>query len=300
MRKSSVVLTAAFLISALFTTPAQADQTTFFQLLLDSANAQLAAQGSNLQLESIEWLTVNEGEEVGAIVFFNDRGNKQLDFADWVPFDPRRDWNPSSAVLTYLVDESDGATNDGLTNADTEAAIDRAMDTWTNTTQCSDLTLVKATDPGVDPDFTDALLGFGGFGDIFADVTHAGWVPPGIFGPNLLGVTFSFRFVNPATGQPTDINGDGKGDAAVREIYYNDTPTWRIDGNIDVESVALHEMGHGLSQAHFGALFLTPENGKFHFAPRAVMNAAYTGPQQSLKPTDLAGHCSLWGNWPNR
>jgi hypothetical protein len=75
---------------------------------------------------------------------------------------------------------------------------------------------------------------------------------------------------------------------------------WRINGFPDVESVALHEFGHGLSQAHFGEAFLTDSNGKVHFAPLAVMNAGTDRVSQELLGTDVAGHCSIWGNWPNK
>jgi hypothetical protein len=57
-------------------------------------------------------------------------------------------------------------------------------------------------------------------------------------------------------------------------------------------------MGHGLSQDHFGKIFRT-KNGKLHFAPLAVMNAVYYDVQQELKGTDVGGHCSIWGSWPN-
>jgi hypothetical protein len=63
--------------------------------------------------------------------------------------------------------------------------------------------------------------------------------------------------------------------------------------------VALHESGHGLSQGHFGKAFGTDANGKIHFSPLAVMNAAYSGVQQDLKGSDNAGHCSVWASWPN-
>ena len=134
-----------------------------------------------------------------------------------------------------------------------------------------------------------------------ADIFHAGWL---FLGPNVLGVTITFVFID-VSQLPnivfTDIDGNGKLDTAFREIYYADGFTWFDDGvsNIDVETVALHEAGHGLSQAHFGKLFSTDKNGKFHFAPQAVMNAGYTGPQRSLLGTDNGGHCSIWGSWPN-
>jgi hypothetical protein len=87
---------------------------------------------------------------------------------------------------------------------------------------------------------------------------------------------------------------------AWREIYYSSYYVWNIDANVDVETIALHEAGHGLSQGHFGTLFRTDANGMFHFAPLAVMNAGYTQVQQDLAGTDLAGHCSIWGDWPNQ
>ena len=91
---------------------------------------------------------------------------------------------------------------------------------------------------------------------------------------------------------------------AFREIYYNDGFTWEIDpndqpgdGRFDLQTVALHEAGHGLSQAHFGAAFTTG-NGKLHVAPLAVMNAGYIFGQQQLAGSDNGGHCSNWANWP--
>ena len=104
-------------------------------------------------------------------------------------------------------------------------------------------------------------------------------------------------------GDPTDIDHDGKPDVAFREIYYNDGFFWGINATaypvFDVQTVALHEAGHGLSQNHFGKAFLTLKNGKIHFSPRTVMNAAYSGLQQKLTGTDKAGHSSIWSSWPN-
>ena len=74
---------------------------------------------------------------------------------------------------------------------------------------------------------------------------------------------------------------------------------WNIGSTYDVETIALHEAGHGLSQAHFGTAFIDNGSGQLHFAPRAVMNAAYSGIQNSIDQTDNAGHCSIWANWNN-
>jgi hypothetical protein len=276
-----------------------ADATADFQTTLDSLNASLAAEGEGVRVLQIEWMTSDEGdgEEAGNTVFAFNVGNQQLG-ADYVPFDPRRSWNISDSI-SYLVDQSDGATNDGLTNAQTEAAIDRAMTTWDLATTCSAAPMVKAEDTGVDADLIDFLLGFGAPGGEVADLVHAGWVPAGIFPNNVIGVTFTLVWIDNA-GNPTDINQDGKSDVAWREIFYNDRFVWAINGNIDVETVALHEAGHGLSQGHFGQIFITDANGKLHHSPRAVMNAAYGGVNQNLTGTDLSGHCSIWGDWPNQ
>jgi hypothetical protein len=279
-------------------------------VLLQRTNAVLAARGSKYRVDHAEWVTRGDADEAGQIVFANDRGNKQLDF-QFVPNDPRRG---EGTEITYLVDQSDGATHTGtpLTNAQTEAAIDREMNTWETTTTCSNIPIIKVAENGADPDIMDGIV-FNDpslIGTPFADITHAGWYPAEFFdalAPNgsqfILGVTFTF-FLSDDGVNPTDINHDGKGDAAFRETYYNDAFEWGIDTDnstaIDVETVALHESGHGLSQAHFGKIFGTLSNLRLHFAPQAVMNAAVSTQKHSLLGSDNAGHCSIWGNWPNQ
>lgn len=283
---------------------------------LAELNSHLVTSGAAFRLEMAEIVAGDESENAGQTVFANDRGNKQLS-SDFVPFDPRRG---GLREIFYLVDLSDGATVDVVspneTSTQTEGAIDGAMVTWENV-NCSDLPLIKLADTGADPDLVDGFLGFGGLGTPFADVTHAGWLPKAFFdalapggGSFILGVTFTFIFIDdqgtpdPADDVPTDIDGNGKTDTAFREIYYNDNFDWGIDVPgffpvFDVETVALHEAGHGLSQAHFGKIFRTNSNGKLHFAPEAVMNAAVFGQKQSLLGTDNGGHCSNWASWPN-
>ena len=65
-----------------------------------------------------------------------------------------------------------------------------------------------------------------------------------------------------------------------------------------VEAVALHEIGHGLSQGHFGNIFIK-NNGSVKRAPAAVMNPFILGQTRTLLGTDNGGHCSNWGSWPN-
>jgi hypothetical protein len=274
--------------------PTPQSQSTAEQIhaLMAGVNAQLETAGADYRADYAEYITPDDSGEVGQTVFFNNRGNQKLG-AHFVPGDPRRG---GGTDITYITDQAEGAI-DGLTTAQTTAAIDRAMATW-NSATCSTLPItslpnIPATDIGV----VEFLNGLGGSPLIFADLTHAGWLPGGILSNNVIAVTFTFVFVSGPT--PTDIDNNGRADVAFREILYNNAFAWQINGNIDVETVALHEAGHGLSQNHYGKLFQTDSNGKFHFAPRAVMNAGYTGVQQGLAGTDNAGHCSIWGSWPN-
>lgn len=277
------------------------------QALMKQVTLQLASSGENVRVAMMEWITLADSGELGRTVLFSDRGNKQLG-SDWVPVDPRRGGRIN---ISYIVDLVDGATSNALsplTAAQTTAAIDRAMATW-NQVDCSTIPITNSGAVNADLGIVQRILGFGGsFSFFVADITDGGWLPRGFFdaliasgGDFILGVTFTFSFVD-GSGNFTDINNDGKRDTALREIYYNDNFPWGISTNfpIDVESVALHESGHGLSQAHFGEAFRTVRNGKLHFAPRVVMNAAFSGIQQDPAGTDLGGHCSIWANWPNR
>lgn len=228
---------------------------------------------ANVALHSMSWIGHPAEHTMGTVIFFNDRGNKQLGVR-WVPGDPRRNGRTN---IEYATLPSAPA---GLSAADVEAAIDRAMDTWGELTCSGGLTIDKTTI--ADPDF---------------DILHAGFVPG--LDPGVLAVTSPFAFVD-GGGNFTDIDNDGNVDYAFALIFYNANFVWGIDADIDVETVSLHEAGHGLGQAHFGKAFGTLANLKLHFAPRAVMNAAYSGIQQEILKTDLAGHCSLWGSWPQR
>jgi len=252
-----------------------------------AANARLAAAGAAYRLEYAETLG---GNAEGALVLFSDRGNKQLE-ADWIPGDEGRG---GVNYISYIVDQTDVAI-DGLTTAQVTGAIDRAMTTWDNV-KCSTIPIAR-----VDP-IDGVNLGVAtGSPYVLADITHAGWLPAGILPTQVIGVTLTAVWVD-EDGNPTDLDHNGKEDVAFREIYYNDLYRWNVNGAanaVDVESVALHESGHGLSQAHFGMAFLK-KNGDLQFAPRAVMNAAYAGVQRTLLGTDNGGHCSIWANWPNR
>jgi len=264
---------------------------------LQSMNEQLEAMRQNVRIEVVDYLTA--WDEVGQTVYFDDRTKQSGDH--FVPGDPRRG---GYYDISWLSDQVDGTAN-GITLADTQGAVDRAMATWDGV-NCSTISLTKLPDYGLDWGYIQWLAGFGGIPGWLADITHAGWLPGAFFdlvvfpgASNIvLGATFTAVWID-GEGNPTDIDNNGKVDVAFREMYYNNNFSWAINANIDVETVVLHETGHGLSQDHFGKLFQTDANGMFHFAPRAVMNAGYTGVQQDISKSDIGGHCSIWGSWPN-
>ena len=286
-------------------TPLRADEAPTVSPVLERMNEQLAQMGSKLRVTRAEFLaasSASNGNPVGITIVANDR--EFWTPSQWAPNDARR--NADGTNIRYLVDLSDGAPNGGLISAQTEAAIDRAMNTW-NVVDCARIPIVKVADDGTDPDLVDGLLGYGTVGTPhLADIVHAGWMPPSFFdlflpggGTSFLAVTFGTILLD--TASDNDINHDRKFDTGQREIYYNNYFTWGIDADppiADVESVALHEAGHGLSHGHFGFIFT--QNGSIHVAPFAVMNSVLFERNHALQGTDIGSHCSNWGDWPNR
>ena len=279
---------------------------------LANLNVALARSGvANFRIERAEISVARNGVDSVTTIVANNRTH-QLE-SQFVAGDPRRG---GFADLSYLVDQSDGSAlsivNNAvvtLPNSVTEAAIDRAIHRWGNTTQCPSPALSKIADNGADPDLVDGLV----LGDPArvgtprADITQAGWLTSAFFNaltPNgaqfILGVTFTFVFTDDVTEEPTDIDHDGNLDVAFREIYYNRSFPWTTDvaqsaNNIDIESVVTHESGHALGLGHFGKVFVD-NKGILKFAPRAVMNAVYVSPFRDLAGTDNASYCSVWAS----
>lgn len=270
----------------------------------------LSMLGVPARLFSVEYTTSPHSGRFGGTIIAHDVGNKQLT-AHWVPGDPRR---YGTNAISWTVDQVDLSAHVSL--PDLNDAIDNAMNTWQDV-ECSRIPLVKIDDHGIDFGFLQHLFGFGGSPIWLADLTHAGWLPKSFFdaivpdgGSYILGLTFTLVWIE--GGVPTDIDSDGKADVAFRETYYNDGFEWSVDGpqwfesdSVDVETVVLHETGHGLSQSHFGKMFIDASDPEppyspdhLHFAPRAVMNAVYWDTLRELQGSDVGGHCSIWGSWP--
>lgn len=274
-------------------------------------NARLREEGLSLQLAKYEYVTLGATGQAGREVLANDR-QKQLPY-QWVAGDPRRG---GYTALYWIIDGTEGATTSGLTQTQTDQATVDAMQTWQDVA-CSDIPLVRLPNTATDVGLAQAILGYGGAFAIVADYVQAGFLPPAFFellapggGTGILGVTFTF-FCDTSL----DLDGDGFIDTCYTETYYNDYFNWMIDapanflGPIDVETVVVHEAGHAISQGHFGDIFFDASDGvglggqfffqHLHFAPYAVMNAVIWETQQELRGSDIGGHCSIWGSWPN-
>jgi hypothetical protein len=293
----------------------------------------------NIQLVKMELLGAEEAgntvffknvgnKQLGADFVPNDPRN-------WFPRNPYLgEWTDGS--LGYWMDgteqgtssgtNSDGTTYDGMSEDQTIKAFQSVMNTW-GSVNCSNGLVMSdqgITSPGDygdvgivqwlvtgGPDDNENAQGSGGTAP--GTIVHAGnlgaWFFDIIGGPGggagILGVTFTFIWTD-ENDDPTDIDNNGKDDVFVREIYMNDGFNWQDapddefgNGIFDYETVMLHEVGHGLSQGHFGKAFRNNGNGKLQISPQALMNAWYSTSRRNITGTDNGGHCSNWGDWPN-
>ncbi|HKK62106.1 MAG TPA: matrixin family metalloprotease [Bacteroidales bacterium] len=270
-------------------------------------NAKLAQDGLPIRLSYAETVTGIGGptSQGGQTIFANDR-TKRLT-AQWVPSDSRRPGSTNN--LSYIVFDPFADANFGSPQqVDGTPAIDASFETWNDLKANSKVMVQKLPSTNANP---SAILGGNPF---LADISQVGFLPGSIFdavlGPgarsSVLGVAFTFIWIDPATGEPTDVNNDGYDDIALKEVWYNDAFDWTDTGDssqgIDIETVALHENGHALGFGHFGKVSVTgnkPGNLKLHVSPRAVMNAVILGTQRDLLGTDKASYNSIYGDWPS-
>jgi len=264
---------------------------------LDEINIALEKKNLNYRVATAEYLTAGGSEEIGHLVISKYVGNKHTE-ADFVPGDPRRFWSGANGTkITYALDNTaDMVPPGGLYTAEQAAeAIVKGFNSW-EALKCSKLGLTLNDDYGEDIGYVAYIFGTGGSPYSFADIQMAGWGDIDFPG-DVLGVTFTFVFA--ADGEPTDIDNNKMQHVAFREIYFDPSWIWSITGEdgIDIESIAVHEIGHGLSQGHFGTTSINKDN-EIKVTPRAVMNPFYESTFRVLQNTDIGGHASLWGSWP--
>lgn len=228
---------------------------------------------------------------------------------DFVYGDPRRAaFNGGYAGVTYAVNT--GWTSSDVNLADQIDWMYESIAIWDNEA-CSSMNLKEnAVTPGL-PGVVQVYFKTGQLPETWtADVTQVGFLSSAQFpyfaaNPNVLGVTFTL-FWEDENGNLTDIDSNGKIDIAFREIYYNDQFNWADNGVegtqpngtrvFDFPTVAIHEVGHGFSAAHFGSI--GRQDGILVAEPRAIMNAIYGGLLRELTGRDTGSHCTNWAMWP--
>jgi hypothetical protein len=210
------------------------------------------------------------------------------------------------------------------TQSELDGYIEEAMQAWRDE-KCANAPIERVAVPaGTDPDqLDDFFLGRPSPSATYAqpsDIVQAGWQPAEFFeaitpggSDAILGITFTFFFADdngtadPSDDFNTDINGDGKLDTGLAEIYYNPTFVWTNRGapnTIDFYSILTHETGHSLGLAHFGKLFITWKDtvggalniDDLHYAPLALMNAAYVTGRNEIRGSDNASFCQIWAH----
>jgi hypothetical protein len=255
-----------------------------------------------------EYITDPDGGEPGGIeVLQQDIGNGQLS-ADFVFGDPRRAlFNGGSPGVNYSVNDANMSADGNLGNQ--QFWMRESVAIWTQST-CSNTGIVEVTHN----DTVGVVEYFFETGQILtswgSDLTQVGFRSAAEFpyfaaNPRVLGVAFTLVWVD-GDGNATDIDNNGKTDVAFREIYYNDEFAWADNGLegrqpdgtrlFDFPTVAIHEVGHGLSAAHFGLIGI--KDGALFVSPRTIMNAIYGGTLRELTGRDEASHCSNWAQWP--
>jgi hypothetical protein len=144
-----------------------------------------------------------------------------------------------------------------------EAAIEQAAALWSS---YANINLARVADNGAAIGSTGNQQDDPNFGDIrFAMV------------PLTSGTTLAYALL------PPPINGG----SSAGDVIFNANVSWKLSGgDTDLETVAIHEIGHALGMDHSS---LT----------NAVMYAYYNGIKQSLTTDDIAGIQSVYGAYPS-
>jgi hypothetical protein len=268
-----IALAAAALLLPTVATAQEGDTETLTLML--SSNDGLRAQGMDYIIQQIDYFR-QDGSRASARLY-------QAEFG-WVPGDARR--GATGGSLSLLFDSPNG-TVEGLPASAVGNAVRRAGVTWNADSCLADTPLTEVAHPGGDVTVLDGVAADGTIGDPFAGDIVVGGSPDSLqslFGPDTIAFSVTFIFVD-GSGAPTDVDGDGRLDTAHNEIYLNPSLDWTLDSDgvgFDLETTALHELGHALGLGHFGA------------PPESVMNPVYAGVRRELFAIDHAAVCILY------
>ena len=236
MRRRIVVLVVVAGLVALGAPLARAQSVDKVKEMMAFVNGQLQARGAAVRLAVAEFY--NASHQAGQTVYFDDRTH-QLG-AHWVPGDPYR----YGVNDIYWLSEALEGTANGVSFENTQNAVAYAMNTW-NTQGCGVIPLVQLPDLGIDLGYVQYLVGMGGFPGWYADITHAGWLPPAFF--DIIGGGWQAQ-VNTLTGIKINDNefydNPFQGDHA-HEIYLDVTVNSEIKRNDITNNGAGHPINAG-------------------------------------------------------
>jgi Matrixin len=258
------------------------------------------------------------------VIVSQDVGNQALP-VQWAANDARRHAE-DGLTLYYRIDRSE--LPPGISWEETETAIESAVATF-NAEPCGRNLRLERVDVDVTGDlgYYQHLVEQGGSSVPRADITFAGWVPPSFMAaagePGSFGLTVPAVYDAADDSQVwglgildddrpfSDIDHDGRPDLYAMEIYFSTAGNYVVDDDelantlfyIDVESIALHELGHALGMAHFGRTkVILDENGDLvdlvinpHSVP--VMNTNNYFVKRDLMGSDRASFCELYAPW---
>jgi hypothetical protein len=305
-----------------FVSDPSSDESVAVSPFLADLDAQLEAAGSRLRVTKAELLVDGNTWDGSSTVIIANNRSRGLS-SEWVAGDPRRDgrvgvtWAFGSSHPSLPVTRNpDGSNAHYVPLADLDTQLQEGLAAWRNET-CSTAPVTRVSIPmGTDPDYLDDYFRVGHPSATYAqpaDIVESGWEPAGFFtaiagpsGNSIIGVTFTFHFVDDVTHQATDIDGNGKGDEALAEIFYNTRFAWgnsQAANVVDFYSIITHETGHAMGLAHFGKVFVTQKDAAdgisvadIKYAPKAMMNAVYVTGRSEIAGTDNSSFCQIWAS----